>query len=452
MNILYVVHYFLPEHQAGTEIYTALLAKELNGQGHHVEVFTSEDGNPEGGRFALEQDSWDGVPVARLIRGEPPDFERSYADPEIDRIFRSFLEERRPDAVHFQHTFRLSAGMIRECKEAGVPSLVTLADFWFVCPPIIMLKPGLEICPGPEIERCARCGNAIGALYSGAAAHEVWDRAVRAAHSLKRRLPSPLVERARRWKQSREMADPGSGFRKRAALLSARQEFMRNALAHASLVIAPSKFLREKMIEAGAVEPDSIIHSDYGFDHEPFKNKERKDSPHLRFGFIGTPVEHKGAHVAVEAMNRLADTDAELLVYGDLSWYPAYARRLKKVSRNPRTRFMGRFDNKEAAKILASIDVLVVPSLWYENSPLTIHEAFMAGAPVITSDIGGMAELVENGGGITFRTGDPDDLARAMRGLIERPDEIGRLRKNIPAVKSIEENADELVKLYSHDQ
>jgi len=470
MNILYVVHYFLPRHQAGTEIYTALLARELKKQGHEVMVFTSEDGAPAAGRFSLERDKWEDIPVTRLVRGEPPDFESSYTDPEIDRIFRSILEERRPDLVHFQHTFRLSAGMINECRSAGAPAIVTLADYWFVCPPILLLKPGLELCPGPEIEGCARCGNSVGALYAGAPGsslagsenkiisaagtmlQQASDRAVRAAHALKRTLPKAMVDKARAWKLSREMSDPGSGFQRKKALLAARREVMREALASAGLVIAPSKFLREKMIEAGAVNPEKIIHSDYGFNHEPFKNIERSESSQLRFGFIGTPVEHKGAHVAVEAMNRLVDTNAEFMLYGDLSWFPAYARRLRRISKNPRTRFMGRFDNRDAADVLSSIDVLIVPSLWYENSPLTIHEAFMAQAPVITSDIGGMAELVENGGGITFKTGEPEDLARAMRELINNPGRIEQLRENIPEVKTIEENAEELMKLYSRDQ
>ncbi|HUT53880.1 MAG TPA: glycosyltransferase [bacterium] len=467
MKILYVVHYFLPRHQAGTEIYTALLARAMRAKGHEVTVFTSEDGRPASGRFELKSDDWEGMSVLRLMRGEPPDFARSYSDPEIDGIFRSVLNDERPDAVHFQHVFRLSAGMIGAAKESGARTIVTLADYWFICPPILLLRPGHDLCPGPEPDRCARCGNAIGALYSGAPgsalmgsenprlavigglAHSAYDRGVRAAHAVKRRLPRSWVEKARAWKQSRELDDAGSAFQQRRALLDERRTVMRETLSAADLVIAPSDYLRMKYLEAGVVAPEKIVTSDYGFDHAPFVGVNRASSDHPRLGFIGTPVEHKGVHVAVEAMNHLMDTNAELIVYGDLTWFPAYARRLKRLAKNPRVSFRGRFENRDAARILAGLDALIVPSLWCENSPLTIHEAFMAGVPVITSDLGGMAELVKNGGGTTFKTGGPADLAAVIRALISEPGKLESLRLSIPAVKSIEENAEELLHYYS---
>jgi len=466
MNILFVVHYFLPRHQAGTEVYTAGLAKKLRESGHHVSVFTSED--RPGGGFELVEDEWNGIPVFRLMRGEPEDFEKTYSDERIDRIFREFLSQRRPEAVHFQHAFRLSAGMIAECAKAGVPAVVTLADFWFICPPILLLMPGFELCPGPEPELCARCGNAVGALYSGAPGsslsasrspalraagyfvNQAGERAVRAAHAIKRSMPRPLADRARAWKRGREEADPESSFRARKALIEGRRERMKKALSSASLVIAPSRFMREMTVRAGAIEPGRIIHSDYGFDHAPFeKVREEREPGPFRFGFIGTPVEHKGLHVLVEAMNALRDTGAELHIYGDLSIFPAYARRVKRINKNRRTRFRGRFEHEDAAKILSRIDALVVPSLWYENSPLTIHEAFMAKTPVITSDIGGMAELTERGGGLTFRAGAPRDLARVMRELLDDPARLDELAASVPAVKTMEENAVELLSIYS---
>ena len=232
-------------------------------------------------------------------------------------------------------------------------------------------------------------------------------------------------------------------------MLDARRAVMGRALAAADLVIAPSDFLRKKYLEAGVVAPEKFLTSDYGFDHAPFRGLARTGSDHLRAGFIGTPVEHKGAHVAIEAMNHLRDTDAELMVYGDLTWFPAYARRLKRLAKNPRVRFPGRFENRDAARILSGLDALIVPSLWYENSPLTIHEAFMAQVPVIASDLGGMAELVKGGGGLTFKTGDPADLAARIRGLITDPEKLDGLRRSIPAVKTIEENAEELIGYYA---
>ena len=75
---------------------------------------------------------------------------------------------------------------------------------------------------------------------------------------------------------------------------------------------------------------------------------------------------------------------------------------------------------------MASVDWVVVPSIWWENSPLVIQEAFLHGRPVICSDIGGMAEKVDDGvNGLHFRTGDPRSLAQAIRRATSSPDPVG---------------------------
>ena len=74
---------------------------------------------------------------------------------------------------------------------------------------------------------------------------------------------------------------------------------------------------------------------------------------------------------------------------------------------------MGAFDHEHAADVYAQIDVLVVPSLWLENSPLVIHEAFMAGIPVVGARIGGIADLVEDGrSGLLYDPTSPAELTR----------------------------------------
>ncbi len=91
--------------------------------------------------------------------------------------------------------------------------------------------------------------------------------------------------------------------------------------------------------------------------------------------------------------------------------WESYGRDLRPMATNPSIAFMGSFANDQVADVLSQIDVLVVLSIWYENSPLTIHEAFMAGIPVIASNIGGMAEHVHHmENGLLFEVGDPADL------------------------------------------
>src|ERR1044071_6965300 len=90
---------------------------------------------------------------------------------------------------------------------------------------------------------------------------------------------------------------------------------------------------------------------------------------------------------------------------------------------------------------MANFDWVVVPSIWWENSPLVIQEAFQHGRPVICSDIGGMAEKVTHGvNGLHFRRGDAHSLAAAMRRAVDTPGVCEKLRSGTPHVQPTPEH------------
>jgi glycosyltransferase involved in cell wall biosynthesis len=217
------------------------------------------------------------------------------------------------------------------------------------------------------------------------------------------------------------------------------------------LFISPSQFLRENFIEYG-IPARKILFSKYGHQRSYFSGFTKRESALLRFGYVGNLIPTKGIHVLVEAFNGVRSGEAELKIYGDFVPYGGfedYPNLLQGLVSNKRIRFMGGYQHSAIADIMAEIDVLVVPSIWYENSPLTIHEAFLANTPVIASDIGGMAELVQDGvNGLLFRTGSTRDLRRKLERIIRQPDLIGRLSINIWPVKTIEENAGEIERIY----
>ena len=99
--------------------------------------------------------------------------------------------------------------------------------------------------------------------------------------------------------------------------------------------------------------------------------------------------------------------------------------------------------------MMAAVDWVVVPSVWWENSPLVIQEAFAAGRPVICSDIGGMAEKVSDGiNGLHFRIGDPEDLAATIHRAVGTPGLWDHLRKGIPPVHPMTAHAEVLTRAY----
>lgn len=125
--------------------------------------------------------------------------------------------------------------------------------------------------------------------------------------------------------------------------------------------------------------------------------------------YAGRVAAEKGVDVYLEA-SRIANLPAE--VWGDgpllpelrLAWPNAY--------------FSGWLPKGQLTRQLHGLVALVVPSLWYENSPMVIAEAAAAGIPVIVSDNGAPATLVEDGvTGLHFRAGDPADLANKISQL-----------------------------------
>ena len=153
----------------------------------------------------------------------------------------------------------------------------------------------------------------------------------------------------------------------------------------------------------------------------------------------------KAPHVLLEAFAGLPPGAASVTLYGAYTPYhgdDSYRARLSPLLSLPGVHNPGPVPHEAVPQALADIDVLVVPSVWIENAPFVIKEAFVAGVPVITSDLGGMAELVQDErGGLLFRAGDAEDLRRILRRLIDDPACLRRLRETIPAVKTIQEDA-----------
>ncbi len=111
-------------------------------------------------------------------------------------------------------------------------------------------------------------------------------------------------------------------------------------------------------------------------------------------------IAHKGGGGLIEAFARLQPSSRRpvLHIYGPHDRDPRYVAHLKRrAAGQADIRFEGVFPNREMLCVHAGLDVLVVPSLWYENSPTVILEAYAAGTPVIVSALGGMAELVQDG-------------------------------------------------------
>ncbi len=437
-KILFVVHGFPPETYAGTEVLTLSLAKALARRGHEV-VVMHRTGDSTLPNYSLRDSSYDGLRVIQIANHfQFRSIEETYANPFVESRFREVLAREKPDVVHFEHMIHLSATLPRICREMGIGTIVTLNDFWMRCPRVQLIRPDQKLCSGkPPILGCAAC-------VADKPQHIGWARAVSRPFrswltSLANRYVA-LVKKNPKW--FRKLASDVSNVVKRAAT-------MNEELLSADFIIAPSPFLKQKMIEAG-IPKERLIVSDYGMETGWLESYRRlpKKGDEVRFGFIGSLVWYKGLETLANAFQRITDPRAELHIYGDTEGLPEFketrARIERSVTRGGLT-FHGKYDPKRLGEVLGAIDVLVVPSIWYENSPLAIHEAFQAGIPVLVSDLGGMRDLVTDGaGGMRFRPGDSIHLASVMERFLADESLAGKIAARAPAVKTVDENAAEM--------
>lgn len=410
LNVLLVSHYFLPRHPAGTEIYTSRLGQALARNGHAVRILAGED-DPT----AVAPRMWDqvvtGLPVTYLaskrltkwghMRQSLHDGQR----PELEPLFEKILDGIKPQIVHIQQLSTLSASFIHIAKRRGIPVVVMLNDYWFLCQRVQLYTYDGRRCPGFDAGRCAEC------LLAG----YPW---------LMRTLGKTTAEKA-------------SERRFRALM---------DALLAADLIISPSRHVR-KVYEQHGIPQDRIVHCDYGFPRYTGDRTWQPTRP-LRIGFMGSLVPHKGLHVLIDAID-MVKCEVQLTIHGSPDSNPDYHRELR--SRNiDRVRFAGVSDPENPYPTITQHDVMVVPSLWEENSPLVIHEAHAAGRPVIASNVGGVPELIKDGSdGILVPPGDATALAKAISELAANPERLIEMGKQAKPPKSIDDHAREVERMYS---
>jgi glycosyltransferase involved in cell wall biosynthesis len=149
----------------------------------------------------------------------------------------------------------------------------------------------------------------------------------------------------------------------------------------------------------------------------------------VRVGFFGQLSPLKGIGVLIEAAKKLVAQDIdgiEIVIHGDYSSQPeAFQDFVKQALADapPNVSYMGPYDNQDVGRLMQRVDAVVTPSIWWENSPVVIQEAFANGRPVICSNVGGMAEKVRHGrDGLHFEIGRADSLARLFANLAEHPE------------------------------
>lgn len=448
MKILLIIHGFPPQQSAGSEIYTFMLANQLSKKDDVTVLTRTNNLNDE--EYAVSKTSrgdFDLITINNTLK-----YRRCYTDKyinhQITAIFNQILNELKPDVIHIGHLIGLSTTIVDEAKRHGIPIVYTLHDFWLICPTGRFIRDDSTICHEPSILECQKCLKPQLLVNQGANKLIRFTKKVIGTSKGSTRLYGYL-EKVYQYYANIFFNMRNNTFDRE---IIRRQKNMLNLFDLVDIFIAPSKFLLKKYTEFGLNE-NKVIYLDYGFNTTPYKNLKRKVSVNLRIGYIGTLIPPKGIHVLLKAFSKIKANNVELRIHGGFDHnndeYKSYSASIKELFKLDNVSWFGPYKNENITNILNEIDIIVVPSVWFENSPLVIHEAFMAKIPVFASRIGGMEELVQHGiNGFLFELGNDDDLRLSIQKIINQPDLLEKFKSNIPKVADIVDHAVDGRKIY----
>lgn len=405
MKILYLVHQFYPEFHAGTEKFVFNVASMTQKAGHKVKVisysfYDSSFYDRKIGNVLLRNFEYEGVPVLALRHKKlRSDLHHHIEDEDIATVAGPILEAEGPDVVHVCHPMRVG-GFVRALERLCIPYLVTLTDFFLLCPKVNLSATRSLLCSGPE--DLVACRN------------------------LCPELEEPFLRN--RLNQAKEL------------------------LFGAKKLVAPSRFLAtmyQKEIEGLKVK---VIN--HGINLRGLKKNQRRydSSSKICFGYAGSLNSFKGPHVAIEAFSRIDSPDARLKIFGGGTDRKYMEKLHEMIGKDGRIEYRGEYGPGEVWSILQDIDVLTISSVCYESYSILLHEAFAAQVPVVVSDLGALAEKVVNGvNGFSFDVGNVDVLSNIMKEIVNNPTQLNALKEHLERtfVPIIEQEACVYERFYS---
>jgi glycosyltransferase involved in cell wall biosynthesis len=378
----------------GVESHTRDLARELGRRGHRLRALVL-DGAEGLEPYSLATREQDGVRVTRMAYRYHD--HRALADlvrsPRAEAAARSWAEAERLDLVHVHHASGFGLGLLDALQAAGRPVVMTLHDYWPLCPRGQMLRTDGEVCAAAGPERCAPC------------LARTWPHLMPSAGGARR---GPLGE---------ELQGDEDAAR-------ARTDFALASLARAARLFTPSPATRAAYARAG-LDERRIEVVENGVDVDELARARRalraRTAPHqrLRLGVLGTVLPSKGALELARAVLAARVPGLTLEIHGAMPSYHGDTRYVEELralaAREPSIRVHGPFGHERLPEILAGLDGVAAPSRWNEVYGLTVREARAAGLPVLVSDAGALPDVVADGrGGLVVPAGDQAAWAAAL--------------------------------------
>lgn len=370
MKILMVDKYFFIK--GGAERYYFELKKILEAKGHEVIPFSMQ--HPQNVNTPFEESfvkniEFNGLSGLDKMRHAPQIIGRVIYSQAAKEAVARLVEQVKPEIAHIHMIdHQLSPSILHTFRDYGIPVVQTCHQYKLVCPSYrLFIMHTNQIC-----EKCVK-GDYYHALFERCHKDSIAASALVALESY-----------IHKWLKIYDIID---------------------------MFHVPSRFLGRKLIEGG-FPPEKIWHSFYTINLDDYPYHPHASDYLIYYGRLS---EEKGILTLLKAMQRVPE--ATLYIVGEGPNRPVLENFLRK-QRLKNVQILGSKDGENLVRLVQKARFVVVPSEWYDNSPLVIYESFSMGKPVVVSTLGGLPELVDNGeNGLHFTAGDVDALAEHIRTL-----------------------------------
>lgn len=437
MKVLHVPFTFSPDPIGGTEVYVEGLASSLRSYGVEsliaaparkgMDEFYEHNGvRVHRYRWAAESQH-----ILRELYGA--------GDPEAATAFARIIDDEAPDLVHL-HAFtrEVSILLVRAAKQRRIPVLFTYHTPTVSCHRGTLMLWGKEICDGAlNVQRCSSC--------------------VLEARGLPRWGGEILSHTPSLLAKTLEKANRGGGIwtaLRMSELIRMRCEAFQALMEEVDGVVALREWIRRLLVLNG-VPTDKITLCQHGVVSVPEAGEPAIDvtlAP-LRVAFLGRIDRTKGVDTLIKAIRAAPELSVELDIFGVIqsALDHEYRTMLKSFAAgDARIKFLPPAPHGEVVSTLKNYHLLAAPSRWLETGPLVILESFLAGTPVIGSNLGGIAELVRHGkNGLLVDFEDVGAWTDALRKCAKDRDLLARLRQGVEQPRSMKDIAREMAAIYA---
>jgi Glycosyltransferase len=425
----------MPDAYAGTEFYTDALANYCKYLGHEVFIIVPDYNRSDECKNYIYNNIQ--ILTYKEPDGSTRDIILGYKKPDGLKNFTDLLSKLKPDIVHFQEITG-SAGItiwhLDEAKKIGCKVILTMHLSHYTCQTGVLLQNSRKICDGLiKNRKCSTCS-----------LHHNKNIPLPLSYAIS--LSQLLLIKNTQNQNFRYF--PGIFY---YPLINRKKEHLKQIEELCDKIIVITNWYRTILIK-NMVSPDKICLVKQGVRLAASTEMKHKFNGTLRIIFIGRIHELKGLDILLKAVKKIDPSKYHIDIYGknDDKKFLNYCQSLIKND-TLTANFKGIIEGNTVLDVLKNYDILCLPSIFSEMSPLVIQEAFAAGIPVIGTNVYGIAEQIRhNENGLLFNFKDVNNLRNQISLLINQPNLLNTLKKNVQAPRTFDMVGNEMIKIYKN--